>query len=136
MKKQEYDPHSARWSMTNWPKLIPCVWGEAVYVHAPILKVVNTRKQLNQKLIAACERGRSRLARSLLIAGADPNAHEGEALRWAVQNGHAKAVEVLLAYGANPAVIDDGVMSWAAWEGYTGITRALRRAARTHPTFC
>jgi Ankyrin repeats (3 copies)/Ankyrin repeats (many copies) len=82
-------------------------------------------------LTAACQRGHLRVARLLLIAGANPNTcsgRDGPPLHCAAAAGHLNIVRMLLAVGANPhySVMRLGTpMHCAAAAGHSGVVRLL-----------
>ena len=65
------------------------------------------------------------VVRVLLAEGADANAGQDEALRWAVEAGFTEVVRVLLAGGADVHVWDDVALRRAADDGYTEVVRVL-----------
>jgi ankyrin repeat protein len=56
----------------------------------------------DRRLVNAAERGYTMTVKSLLMAGANPQALNVLALKLAVQHGHTDVVKILLANGANP----------------------------------
>ncbi|MFJ8106403.1 ankyrin repeat domain-containing protein [Streptomyces sp. NPDC096132] len=94
-------------------------------------------------LYAACVQGSADIARSLLAAGAPPDAEsagpgaEGTPLCAAACWGHTETVRVLLAHGADPGLREDHGTGWTplrwAEAGPHPQTAAVLRAAGTRP---
>ena len=67
----------------------------------------------------------AKIIQKLIDEGADPNANNNHALRWAAKNGHLEVVKVLINSGADPKANNSLALSLAAENGHFKVIKLL-----------
>ena len=84
---------------------------------------------INNKLVAACERGNLSAAKKYIEQGADIHAWNDYTLYCAASRGHFDVVKCLVEHGANIHVYNDEALRCAASYGHLQTMNVIRKAA-------